>query len=124
LIYTSLTYADPFVLSFAPPLAIREGAPLEERTLTYCAEYDNGFTDPSTVKRASTVPDNGAPCTPTHCVEGKAGEPCRGSFPAQRDQSCDSAPGSGDGFCDACAVRFGVSTDDEMIVLTGSFIDR
>jgi hypothetical protein len=124
LLYTSLTYADPFVLSLDPPLEIPGPSPPEERTLTYCAEYDNGFTDPSTVKRASMVPDNGAACNPTHCVEGRVGEPCGGSFPAQRDQSCDDPPGSGNGFCDACAVRFGVSTDDEMIVLTGSFIER
>jgi hypothetical protein len=123
LIYTSLTYADPLVLGLDPPLEIRDWTSIYERTLTYCAEYDNGFTDPSTVKRLSTVPSNGAGCSPTHCAEGRVGERCQGASQAQRHQFCDSRPGKGDGLCDACAVGFGVSTDDEMIVLTGAYVE-
>ena len=119
LLYTSLTYADPLVLELQPPLLLAPaGAEPADRTLTYCALYDNGFTDPSEVKRNSRVPTNGAPCRPTNCAEGDVGAVC--SLNAQ----CNSSPGSDDGACDACAVAFGVTTDDEMFVLLGSYVDQ
>jgi hypothetical protein len=121
LLYTTLTYADPLVRQFLPPLSLApRGASPAARTLTYCALYDNGYTDPDEVKRRSTSP-SGSSCQPTHCAEGLIGEPCRGAAPIERDRSCDTAAGAGDGFCDACAAGFGVTTDDEMFVLTGSF---
>jgi hypothetical protein len=117
LLYTNLTYADPLILGFDPPK--RFGGPYsvaEERTVTYCALYDNGVTNPSEVKRRSRLPTNAARCTPTHCAEGAVGRACTG------DRQCDSSPESGDGMCDACAVGFGISTDDEMFVLVGSYV--
>ena len=122
LLYTTLTYADPLVRQFDTVTRLCARRPAASaRTLTYCTLYDNGFTDPAEVKRSSQVPANGRPCQATHCAEGKVGAPCQGVMPAQRDASCDSAPGTGDGFCDACTAGFGVSTDDEMFVLTGSY---
>lgn len=125
LLYTSTTYADPAVVSFDPPRTFEGTA--EERTLTFCGLYENGFLDPSQVKRKSTSPrpDGGFPggaCrTPVACAEGRIGEPCSGSGQAERDASCDSTPGAGDGFCDACTAAFGVTTDDEMFILLGAF---
>ena len=117
LIYTSLTYADPLVLTLDPPkLYGAVGTTAAARTLTYCALYDNGFSNPDTVKRNSRVPDNGLPCRPTNCTTGLAEARC------STDADCDSAPGKGDGFCDACRVHFGVTTEDEMFVLLGSYI--
>ncbi len=115
LLYTTFTYADPLVRQFVPAryLAPR-GATAEERTLTYCALYDNGFTNPDEVKRRSTSPPRSG-CQPTHCAEGRVAAACR------RDSDCDTSPGAGDGDCDACAAGFGVTTDDEMFVLTGSY---
>jgi hypothetical protein len=125
LFYTSITYADPLILNFNPPMQLGGFDTLdEERSLTYCAEFDNGFLDPSTVKRNSRVPTNGSRCSPPHCAEGDVGAPCEGASAAQRDQSCDSQPGMGDGFCDACTVTFGVTTDDEMFVLASSQVPR
>ncbi|MEO8606136.1 MAG: hypothetical protein ABI629_26430 [bacterium] len=118
LIYTNLTYADPFVLGFDPLRRIgprvSTGA---ERTVTYCALYDNGYANPDEVKRASQTPDNGQVCVPVACTAGAVGQSC------SRDRDCDSSPGAGDGDCDACVTRFGVSTDDEMFVLIGSYLD-
>ncbi|MGH7785370.1 MAG: hypothetical protein ACRERC_00800 [Candidatus Binatia bacterium] len=117
LVYTNLTYADPQVRTFTPMRPM--GGPSSiaaERTLTYCALYDNGFTDPQTVKRNSRVPTNGAACQPTHCAEGAVGARCT------QDAQCDTTAGAGDGFCDACSVGFGLTTDDEMFVLIGSFV--
>jgi hypothetical protein len=125
LLYRSLTYADPLVLSLDPPLALGgRWSTATERTLTYCALYDNGFSDPNTVKRRSRLPSNAVPCTPTHCAEGRVGEPCTGATQRTRDQSCDSGGGEADGWCDACPVGFGVTTDDEMFVLIGSQVTR
>ena len=122
LIYTSITYADALLLTLDPPMQPGGSDSLdEERTLTYCAEYDNGYTDPTTVKRASRVP-SGSSCVPTHCAEGNIGAPCNGISPAQKDASCDSVAGMGDGVCDACPVHFGVTTDDEMFVMVSSYV--
>jgi hypothetical protein len=122
-LYVTYTYADPLVLQFHPPLELGGETSVEaERTLTYCAIYDNGFTNPSDVKRSSTSPTNGVICRATHCAEGRVGAACAGDAQVERDRSCDSTAGAGDGSCDACSVGFGVTTEDEMFVLIGSFI--
>jgi hypothetical protein len=117
LVYTSLSYADPLLLTYDPPKLL--GGPdstAAERTLTFCALYDNGFTNAAEVKRNSMVPTNAGPCVPTHCAEGRVGEPCRTSA------ECDTAHSADDGFCDACTVGFSITTDDEMFVLAGSYV--
>jgi hypothetical protein len=128
LLYTSTTYSDPAVVAFDPPRLF--GAPNaapDDRTLTFCGLYENGFLDESTVKRKSTSPlptggFPGGPCgTPVGCVEGRVGEPCSGFGQVARDASCDSSPGAGDGFCDACPTTFGTTTDDEMFILLAAF---
>ena len=121
LIYTSLVYNDPVKLRYDPPLAFDDADPAT-RTFKYCALYDNGFTNPADVKRASTTPPNALfTCVPSHCAEGLIGQACSGIGQATRDHSCDSSPGAGDGRCDACTLTGGVSTEDEMFILLGSF---
>jgi hypothetical protein len=102
----------------------------EERAVTYCALYDNGYADPALVKMKSTSPPTpigipgllGGPCaTPTACTAGLRGSPCSGATPQQRNAACDTSPGAGDGVCDACPLRGGVTTEDEMCILMGSF---
>jgi hypothetical protein len=129
LIYTNFVYNDPLVLPFVPPRPTGGAHSLdEERSFTYCALYDNGFSDPATVKMASTSPlpplgiPAGGPCrTPTGCTAGKITEPCSGNGAEERNASCDTAPDSGDGFCDACMLTGGVTTEDEMFLLLGAF---
>ncbi len=133
LLYTSLIYNDPVVVNFDPPMAFpgKNSVPAE-RTLTYCALYDNGYTNPSAVKRKSTSPLTpfgisapgilGGPCdTPTGCTAGRVGEPCSGNSEMERNASCDTTDGAGDGVCDACPLRGGVTTEDEMFILLGSY---
>jgi hypothetical protein len=118
-------YNDPIQYDFSPPLAL-DGASPASRTIRYCSVFDNGFRDPATVKRRSTSPvppialAPGGPCAPffgLSCLDGPLkGEPCNGD-----DRSCDSAPGAGDGRCDACPLRGGVTTEDEMFILLGSY---
>ena len=40
--------------------------------------------------------------------------------PCGQDTDCDSTPGAGDGWCDACPITGGESTENEMFVLFGA----
>ena len=122
-IYESLTYSDPVDQEYDPPLAFDSPDPAQ-RTLRYCATYNNGVDgdgapDPSTVTRASQMPDR-ARCTPVACTAGKVGAACSG---AADDASCDSSPGAGDGDCDACPITAGVTTENEMFILTVNYYE-
>jgi len=131
LIYTSLVYNDPFVTRYQPIKLLGGTYSMpEERSLTYCQLYDNGFSNPNEVKRKSTSPPTpigipglfGGPCvTPTGCTAGNIGAACSGSNQAQRNTSCDTPAGAGDGVCDACQLLGGVTTEDEMFILMGAF---
>jgi hypothetical protein len=132
LLYVSMVYNDPVVLRYDPPMAFPgPGSADDERSLTFCALYDNGYTDPSEVKLASTSPLPpvglpffvGGPCTIDErvCSAGRIGEACSGRGQTAKDRSCDSAEGTGDGRCDACPLRGGVTTEDEMFLLLGQF---
>ena len=128
LVYTSLSYSDPTVARFDPPLRLGGRLATDvERTVTYCGLYDNGVADPTEVKRQSTSPRAtngfpGGPCTtPQGCTAGRIGDACAGGSESQRDSSCDSSPGAGDGECDACKLAFGTTTEDEMFIILGAF---
>ncbi len=128
LLYTSFVYDDPVLQRYDPPIAFPDSKSPIGRRLTFCALYDNGHIDPTEVKRQSTSPPTpngiglGGPCdVPEGCVEGLVGAPCSGSTPAERNATCDSSPGAGDGFCDACPLTGGVTTEDEMLVLLGIY---
>jgi hypothetical protein len=48
-------------------------------------------------------------CTPVACIAGKVMAACA------KDADCDSSPGIGD--CDACAIKGGPTTENEMSAL-------
>jgi hypothetical protein len=123
-IFTTTDYSDPMVLTFDPPVAL-DGDDPSTRRYKFCSRYDNGADVPLEVKRRSTSPTPplfvapGGPCKPADaaCLEGPhKGEPCNGD-----DRACDSAPGANDGSCDACPLRGGVTTEDEMFILLGGY---
>jgi hypothetical protein len=121
-IYESFDYVDPLDARYEPPLRFDSEDPAE-RTLTYCADFNNGVAadggfDLRRVTRLSTMPDR-TTCKPVACVQGRVGEPCNGTGD---DASCDSSPSAGDGWCDACPITAGVTTENEMFVLTGTFV--
>jgi hypothetical protein len=124
-------YNDPVVLRMDEDPVVFSG-PTSERSLTFCALYDNGFTNTEEVKRRSTSPEPpplagfpislGGPCaTPTHCTEGRVREACSGATLEERHRSCDSSAGAADGSCDACPLLGGVTTEDEMFIMYGQF---
>lgn len=122
LVYQSFHYADPLRLNFDPPIAMDDPDPAG-RTLRFCAMFNNGVNpdgspNPETVTRKSRMPDR-ADCHPIACVEGRVGERCDG---ADDHAACDTEPGVGDGLCDACAITSGVTTENEMFVLTPDYL--
>ena len=60
----------------------------------------------------------------TNCTQGKERQPCSGTSDDERNRSCDSTAGAGDGFCDACPLVGGVTTEDEMFILLGHYFVR
>jgi hypothetical protein len=130
LIYESFLYNDPLNAQYDPPLEF-DSPNADDRTLHFCSLYNNGVAsdgspDPDTVTRHSRVPASAqgtiGRCSPVACAAGKIGEACNG---VSDDATCDSSPGAGDGWCDACRITFGESTENEMFILIGQyFIDR
>ena len=122
-LYINTVYNDPLVLKFDPPV-LYDDPDVEDRTFLYCAVYDNGETPASPgVKRQSTSPvpplvfglplAPGGPCSDDEvaCMDGpQKGELCFGE-----DANCTGS------ICDACPLRGGVATEDEMFILYGSF---
>jgi hypothetical protein len=130
-IYETFSFSDPTQQRYDPPLAFDSPDP-RQRTIRYCATYNNGRNADGTpnvdkVTRLSRIPESakgqpGGTCTPVACVAGRVGAPCRGE---DDDAACDSSPGAGDGWCDACPITGGESTENEMFVLFGAmYIDE
>jgi hypothetical protein len=119
LVYTTTDYTDPLQLYFEPPLA-HDSGDVADRTYLFCAVYDNGTTPespPVKLRSASPTPPLGlpvggpCPAVLVACVDGsRKGTLCGGD-----DARC---PGS---VCDACPVRGGMTTGDEMFILLGSY---
>ncbi len=124
LIYESFEYSDPLNLKWGPQFAPPYDQPLilsgtvAQRTIKFCALYDNGLSDPAELKLQSTSPPAppggvGGPCSDAEvkCVGGaNVGQLCFGN-----DANC---PGS---VCDACNVKGGSTTGDEMFIAFGKF---
>jgi hypothetical protein len=124
-IYVSVDYTDPLQLTFDPPVHHPVGSSVADRTYLYCSVFDNGSTPSSpAVKRYSTSPEPplgfpfGGPCpvVETRCIGFNEGALCSGF-----ESTCESFPGADDGDCDACTLRGGVTTEDEMFILIGNY---
>jgi hypothetical protein len=108
--YVSRVYNDPTFMELDPPLIFSDPKP-ENREFKYCAVFDNGKADPSTVRRASGQVEGASPCMPTHCVGGSnQAQPC------SSDADC-----AGGGKCDACTLVGGFTTEDEMLEFQGAY---
>jgi hypothetical protein len=130
LIYVSTEYSDPVQLYPDPPTPL-DSAIASNRTYKFCAHYDNGSTPESpSVKRQSTSPiptpifglQFGGPCRDdeVRCMDGpNKGELC-GELP-DPNGFCDTEEAAGDGECDACILKGGTTTEDEMFILLGDY---
>lgn len=117
LLSESYAYSDPTTLNFDPPMVFSGSA--ANRTIKFCALFDNGFNNPATVKTQSGSPEPsggelypGGPCDDDarYCLGGASqGAPC------VSDANC---PGS---ICDACMLTGGVTTEDEMFIAIGTY---
>jgi hypothetical protein len=135
-IMTTTEYNDPTVLNLNDSMFVLDDPDPTTRRFKFCSIFDNGATDLSLLKRNSTSPippqfGNLAPGGKCYfqsfggtlvdggiaCVDG----PRRGLTCGGDDSACDSAPGAGDGVCDACPLVGGVTTDDEMFILLGTY---
>ncbi len=127
-LYENFVYNDPPNKEFTPPLVF-DSSDATQRTLTYCATYNNGqrpdgSPDIDKVTRRSRTPQSAiAPCKAVACVAGKIGASCAVGTGnnAGDDRACDSVPGANDGWCDACPITGGESTENEMFILIGSY---
>ncbi|MFT5484437.1 MAG: hypothetical protein ACI9GW_003102 [Halieaceae bacterium] len=108
--YVSRLYNDPSYLDYKPPLPY-DGASDADRTIKFCATYDNGLNYPDLLKRNST--SVGSTCYGAAFCAG-------GATPGLACGSDDSVCGDG-GVCDACPVTGGFTTEDEMFLLLGSY---
>jgi hypothetical protein len=130
--YFSTVYNDPIQLAIEPPLQFTGSE--DDRRFLFCGLFDNGSTPTSpSVKRQSTSPTApdafggftlGGPCEDAEksCVSPDPAK--RGVLCADQpdpDRFCDSAPGAFDGFCDACPLKGGFTTEDEMFIKLGNF---
>ncbi len=121
------TYNDPTNYRYPAPKSF-DDPDRASRTYKFCSVYDNGATDPTVVKRRSTSPNAiiGGKCDPAtvECIANGPDDPRKGrrcGAGGQPDDSvCDSAPGAHDGVCDACPLKGGVTTEDEMYILLGT----
>ncbi len=134
--YVNFDYADPVYQRFIGENVMRFDSDNDaDRTFRYCAVWDNGETNPEEVRLESNKPEAdtcnfletflplvtqrgfgdffGCGCRPDQraCYGGPSeGLSCGGD-----DSVC------GGGVCDACPVGGGVTTEEEMFILLGSY---
>ena len=119
--YVSRIYNDPTISLFSEPIHFPFGLSNYNRRIKYCAVYDNGADNMQDVRRHSESLGLVVlgPCEPNErrCIGGpRHGLTCGGD-----DRNCDSDPQTPDGDCDACPLRGGVTTHDEMMILLGNY---
>jgi len=134
--YLSFDYADPLYQRFVGENILDfDSENAEDRTFRYCAVFDNGESNPEEVRRESKKPDAEtcdfldifAPLASSRgfdfftCGCEPEDRACFGgpneSMPCNGD---DSVCGEG-GICDACPLGGGVTTEEEMFLLLGSY---
>jgi len=134
--YVSFDYADALYQRFTgDDIPAFDSPNAEDRTFRYCAHWDNGETNPAEVRRESNKPD-AETCA---FLDTFAPLASQGGFSvftcgcAPEERSCFGGPHQGmlchgedevcgeGGVCDACPVGGGVTTEEEMFILLGSY---
>jgi hypothetical protein len=134
--YVSFDYADPLYQRFTGDDVLAFDSPNpDDRTFRYCAIWDNGDTTPEEVRRESNKPD----AETCNFLSGFAPLASQNGFDFAvcgcdpEDRSCYGGPNEGmacngddsvcgeGGICDACPLGGGVTTEEEMFILLGSY---
>ena len=134
--YQSFDYADPLYQRFTGDEILRFDSPNDEdRTFVYCSRWDNGESNSAEVRRESNKPD-AETCDFVAQFAPLANQAGLGLFTCgcvPEDRSCFGGPNEGmacngddsvcgeGGVCDACPVGGGVTTEEEMFILLGSY---
>ncbi len=113
--YANFDYSDALRIDYDPPRHFTGS--VADRTIKFCARFSNGEDEPADVKTWS-----GSPSPP---LAGAPGGPCNVSERAciggtQHGELCSIA-GCPGGVCDACPLRGGITTEDEMFIPIGTF---
>jgi hypothetical protein len=134
--YINFDYADPLYQRFSGdevPQFSSEN--IADRTFKYCGFWDNGESNPSEVRRESKKPD-AETCDFVDTFAPLANSAGLGLFACgcePEERSCFGGPNQGmacngddsvcgeGGICDACPAGGGVTTEEEMFLLLGSF---
>jgi len=136
-LYFSSDYSDPLQLAFDPPLAY-DLPDVADRTFLFCSRYDNGSgpgSPPVKLRSQSPYPPDipglapgtllnllglGGPCpmNVTTCADGPNKGVVCGSTSTLDHAFCGDPALE---LCDACPMRGGVTTSDEMYILLGSY---
>jgi hypothetical protein len=119
--YESRIYDDPAEAVYADPIRM-DSAEVDARSIMACAVYDNGADDPFEVKRHSTrpiAPSCGNPFA--NCGCSASARVCLGGDSEGAGCGGDDAVCGAGGLCDACPLLGGVTTDDEMFIVFGSY---
>ncbi len=134
--YRSFDYGDPLYQRFTGDEILSFDSPdADARTFKYCSVWDNGESNPKEVRRESIKPDAET------CDFVDTFAPLASRFGiglttcgcAAEDRSCFGGPNEGlacngddsvcgeGGICDACPSGGGVTTEEEMFILLGSY---
>jgi len=136
-LYFSSDYSDPLQLAFDPPRAY-DLPDVADRTFLFCSRYDNGSgpgSPPVKLRSQSPYPPDipglapgtllnllglGGPCpmNVTTCADGPNKGVVCGSTSTLDHAFCGDPALE---LCDACPMRGGVTTSDEMYILLGSY---
>jgi hypothetical protein len=134
--YVNYDYADPlYQRFFGDEILSFDLVGEEDRTFKYCALWDNGESNPAEVRRDSIKPD-AETCEFVGAFAPLANARGLGLFPCgcePEERSCFGGPNEGmacngddsvcgeGGICDACPAGGGVTTEEEMFILAGSY---
>jgi hypothetical protein len=119
--YISRIYNDPVIQLYPDPIHYPATLNNYNRRVKYCAVYDNGADNIEEVRKHSEsvglVVLNPCEANERRCIGG----PRHGLLCAGQNSNCDTTPQASDGVCDACPLRGGVTTHDDMMIMLGNY---
>jgi hypothetical protein len=124
--YESFYYYDPTYLAFNPPIAFGS-ADEAERTLTFCATFNNGIKDDGSpdldlVTRRSRLPPYSRDAAGSQPRRLRGRKNHIAMLGRRRQRELRLVAGSRDGMCDALPIMNGETTENEMFFMIPDLI--